>query len=119
MELQCRDEKTIEGDSMSFRVIGNSIPSQTYLYVWDAKTIILSQQTYGSSCDLAVSTRQSLGTAPEERTPTTINLVGGFALQFRWEWFKRTIPDSSWSFPPSSKERIMAAMFDASIYVVL
>jgi hypothetical protein len=41
----------------------------------------------------------------------------GYALRMRWEWQARTSPDKPWASLPTSPERAMQAMFDASVTV--
>lgn len=43
----------------------------------------------------------------------------GFALRLRWEWLRRAQPDNIWARLPSKTEKIVAAMFEASVNVVL
>jgi hypothetical protein len=41
----------------------------------------------------------------------------GYALRMRWEWQARTSPDKPWASLPTSPERAVQAMFDASVTV--
>jgi hypothetical protein len=41
----------------------------------------------------------------------------GYALRLRWEWMRRTEPNSAWAALPSAPERKVAAMFSSSVYV--
>lgn len=42
-----------------------------------------------------------------------------FALRLRWEWLRRTRPDSPWALMPPLKEHVVASMFRASVTVEL
>jgi hypothetical protein len=41
----------------------------------------------------------------------------GYALRLRWEWMRRTEPNSAWAALPSAPERKVATMFSSSVYV--
>lgn len=43
----------------------------------------------------------------------------GFALRLRWEWLRRTQPDSAWAALPSKVEKNVDHMFRASISIRL
>lgn len=43
--------------------------------------------------------------------------VLGFALRLRWEWIRRTQPDTVWEHLPSRPERAIDQMFRASVTV--
>jgi len=41
----------------------------------------------------------------------------GYALRLRWEWLRRTKPDSTWALLPSTPERKISSMLSSSITV--
>jgi hypothetical protein len=41
----------------------------------------------------------------------------GYALCLRWEWLRRTEPDSAWALLPSAAERKVRSMFSVSITI--
>jgi hypothetical protein len=41
----------------------------------------------------------------------------GYALRLQWEWLRRTEPDHIWTALPSDQDRILQAMFNASVTV--
>jgi hypothetical protein len=41
--------------------------------------------------------------------------VLGFAIRLRWEWLRRTQPDSTWAALPQRTEKTVASMFKASV----
>jgi hypothetical protein len=43
----------------------------------------------------------------------------GFALRLRWEWLRRTDAGRGWERLPSTTERCVQAMFDASFSVLV
>jgi hypothetical protein len=43
----------------------------------------------------------------------------GFALRLRWEWLRRTRPDSPWALLPSTIEKRVSSMFQSSLFVVV
>ena len=43
----------------------------------------------------------------------------GFALRLRWEWLRRTDDSRTWRELPSTTERLAAAMFQASVKMVV
>jgi hypothetical protein len=43
----------------------------------------------------------------------------GYALRLRWEWLRRTKPESPWVLLPSSSEKAVSSMFSASYTVEL
>jgi hypothetical protein len=42
-----------------------------------------------------------------------------YALRLRWEWLRRTEPESAWAALPSASECKVAAMFNSSVVVEL
>jgi len=45
--------------------------------------------------------------------------VLGFAIRLRWEWLRRTQPDSTWAALPQRTEKTVASMFKASVTVAV
>ena len=45
--------------------------------------------------------------------------VLGFALRLRWEWMRRTEPESPWASLPVREERMVQRMFRASVKLVV
>lgn len=43
----------------------------------------------------------------------------GFALRLRWEWLRRTNPESAWAALPQRNERVVESMFRSSVTVQL
>jgi hypothetical protein len=43
--------------------------------------------------------------------------IQGFALRLRWEWLRRTRPNTAWASLPSTSERKVSAMFQQSVTV--
>lgn len=43
----------------------------------------------------------------------------GFALRLRWEWQKRTVDAPPWTKLPSKPEKLVSAMFNCSVAVLL
>jgi hypothetical protein len=44
-------------------------------------------------------------------------IIIGYALRLRWEWLRRTKPESSWALLPSTPERKISSMFSSSVTV--
>ena len=45
--------------------------------------------------------------------------VQGFALRMRWLWLKRTDPNRPWSSLPETSDKVVQAMFNVSLTVVV
>lgn len=45
--------------------------------------------------------------------------IMGYALRLRWEWLRRTKPDSLWALLPSSVEKRVSSMFRSSFFVII
>lgn len=43
----------------------------------------------------------------------------GYALRLRWEWLRRTRPDSPWALLPASVEKRVSSIFRSSVVVVV
>ena len=43
----------------------------------------------------------------------------GYALRLRWEWLRRTRPDSAWALLPATAEHCVAHMFNAATSIIL
>jgi len=43
----------------------------------------------------------------------------GYALRLRWEWLRRTRPDSAWALLPATAEHCVTHMFNAATSIIL